>query len=118
MLEINKIRLNKEDIIELLKIKTFKDAEEKINTLIDLDEEKRGVQRELEEMKAELNLKSKTIGKLMKEGKKEIAEVAKKEVSQIKESSKNLEAKMVEKESEIQDLLLSIPNTPHISVPK
>lgn len=118
MLEINKIRLNKEDIIELLKIKNFKDAEEKINTLIDLDEEKRGVQRELEEMKAELNLKSKTIGKLMKEGKKEIAEVAKKEVSQIKESSKNLEAKMVEKESEIQDLLLSIPNTPHISVPK
>lgn len=118
MLEINKIRLNKENVIELLKVKNFKYAEEKINTLLILDEKKRQVQKELEDIKADLNIKSKVIGKFMKEGSKLEAENAKIEVANLKDSSKELEVQMVEKEKEIEDLLLSIPNLPHYSVPK
>lgn len=118
MLEINKIRLDKENVIELLKVKNFKYAEEKINTLLILDEKKRQVQKQLEDIKADLNIKSKVIGKLMKEGSKLEAENAKIEVANLKDSSKELEVQMVEKEKEIEDLLLSIPNLPHHSVPK
>ncbi|MFA6367499.1 MAG: serine--tRNA ligase [Bacteroidales bacterium] len=118
MLEINKIRLNKEKVIELLRVKNFKDAEEKINNLIDLDEKKRQVQKQLEDIKAELNVKSKEIGQYMKDGSKEMAEKAKTEVANLKENSKDLEKELSEKEQEIEGLLLSIPNLPHSSVPK
>ena len=118
MLEINKIRLNKEKVIELLRVKNFKAAEEKINNLIDLDEKKRQVQKQLEDIKAELNVKSKEIGQYMKDGSKEMAEKAKTEVANLKENSKDLEKELSEKEQEIEGLLLSIPNLPHSSVPK
>lgn len=117
MLEINKIRLNKEKVIELLGVKNFKDADKKINNLIDLDEKKRQVQKQLEDIKAELNVKSKEIGQYMKDGSMEMAEKAKTEVANLKENSKDLEKELSEKEQEIEGLLLSIPNLPHSSVP-
>lgn len=118
MLEINKIRLNKENVIELLGVKNFKDADQKINTLIDLDEKKRQVQKQLEDIKADLNVKAKEIGKFMIQGEKDLAEKTKEEVAALKENSKDLEKELSKKESEIEELLLSIPNLPHSSVPK
>ncbi|MPL76898.1 Serine--tRNA ligase [bioreactor metagenome] len=118
MLEINKIRLNKENVIELLGVKNFKDADQKINTLIDLDEKKRQVQKQLEDIKADLNVKAKEIGKFMMQGEKDLAEKTKEEVAALKENSKDLEKELSEKEKEIEELLLSIPNLPHSSVPK
>ncbi|MBP1645417.1 MAG: serS [Bacteroidetes bacterium] len=118
MLEINKIRLNKEKVIELLGVKNFKDADQKINNLIDLDEKKRQVQKQLEDIKADLNVKAKEIGKFMMQGEKDLAEKTKEEVAALKESSKDLEKELTEKEKEIEELLLSIPNLPHSSVPK
>lgn len=117
MLEINKIRLYKEKVIELLKVKNFKNAEEKINSLIDLDEKKRQVQKQLEDIKAELNVKSKEIGKYMMEGSKDLAEKAKEAVAKLKESSKDFEKELSESEQEIETILLSIPNLPHETVP-
>lgn len=118
MLEINKIRLNKENVIELLGVKNFKDADQKINTLIDLDEKKCQVQKQLEDIKADLNVKAKEIGKFMMQGEKDLAEKTKEEVAALKENSKDLEKELSEKEREIEELLLSIPNLPHSSVPK
>ncbi len=117
MLEINKIRLNKEKVIELLGVKNFKDADQKINNLIDLDEKKRQVQKQLEDIKADLNVKAKEIGKFMMQGEKDLAEKTKEEVAALKENSKDLEKELTEKEKEIEELLLSIPNLPHSSVP-
>ena len=117
MLEINKIRLYKDKVIELLKVKNFKNAEEKINGLIDLDEKKRQVQKQLEDIKAELNVKSKEIGKYMMEGSKELADKAKVSVAKLKESSKDFEKELSESEQEIETILLSIPNLPHETVP-
>jgi len=117
MLEINKIRLYKDKVVELLKVKNFKNAEEKINSLIDLDEKKRQVQKQLEDIKAELNVKSKEIGKYMMEGSKDLAEKAKEAVAKLKESSKDFEKELSESEQEIETILLSIPNLPHETVP-
>lgn len=117
MLEINKIRLYKDKVVELLKVKNFKNAEEKINGLIDLDEKKRQAQKQLEDIKAELNVKSKEIGKYMMEGSKDLAEKAKEAVAKLKESSKDFEKELSESEQEIETILLSIPNLPHETVP-
>lgn len=117
MLEINKIRLYKEKVIELLKVKNFKNAEEKINSLIDLDEKKRQAQKQLEDIKSELNVKAKEIGKYMQEGSKDLAEKAKEAVAKLKESSKDFEKELSESEKEIETILLSIPNLPHETVP-
>src|SRR5574344_690651 len=104
MLEINKIILNKENVIELLGVKNFKDADQKINTLIDLDEKKRQVQKQLEDIKADLNVKAKEIGKFMIQGEKDLAEKTKEEVAALKENSKDLEKELSEKEGEIPKL--------------
>lgn len=118
MLELNRIRQNKDKVIELLKVKNLRDAEEKINELLNLDEEKRQVQKVMEDIKAELNLKAKEIGNLMKQGSKELAENAKAEVAKLKEKEKDLEKEMSDFEERLNAILLSIPNLPHSSVPR
>lgn len=118
MLEINRIRQDKDRVIELLLVKNLKNAKEKIEEIISKDEEKRGVQKKVEEIKAELNLKSKEIGSLIKDGKKDEAEKTKVQVGELKNNEKELGVELIKMEEELRDLLLSIPNLPHSSVPK
>lgn len=118
MLEINRIRQDKDRVIELLLVKNLKNAKEKIEEIISKDEEKRGVQKKVEEIKAELNLKSKEIGSLIKDGKKDEAEKTKAQVGELKNKEKELGVELIKMEEELRDLLLSIPNLPHSSVPK
>lgn len=118
MLEINRIRQDKDRVIELLLVKNLKNAKEKIEEIISKDEEKRGVQKKVEEIKAELNLKSKEIGSLIKDGKKDEAEKTKAQVGELKNNEKELGVELLKMEEELRDLLLSIPNLPHSSVPK
>ncbi|MFV0500760.1 MAG: serine--tRNA ligase [Bacteroidales bacterium] len=118
MLEINRIRQDKDRVIELLLVKNLKNAKEKIEEIISKDEEKRGVQKTVEEIKAELNLKSKEIGSLIKGGKKEEAEKTKSQVGELKNKEKELGVELIKMEEELRDLLLTIPNLPHSSVPK
>lgn len=94
------------------------DAESIINQIIELDEKRRSSQTLLDSQLAEINALSKSIGGLMKEGKKNEAEKAKQQVSELKELSKTNENGLREAETAIQDLLVTIPNLPHDSVPE
>ena len=58
------------------------------------------------------------ITQLMKEGKKEEAEVAKARVAEIKESNKTLQADMDQAANDMLNLLYTIPNIPYDSVPE
>ena len=118
MLEINRIRQDKDRVIELLLVKNLKNAKEKIEEIISKDEEKRAIQKKVEEIKAELNLKSKEIGSLIKDGKKDEAEKTKSQVGELKNKEKELGVELIRMEEELRDLLLTIPNLPHSSVPK
>ena len=69
-------------------------------------------------MQAQMNQYAKSIGGLMKEGKKAEAEVAKAEVAKLKEKSAELKSAMEEAENEVRNLLLQIPNVPNDSVPE
>lgn len=118
MLTLKTILENREDVIRRLGKKHFANAAEMIDMVIAQDEVRRATQRELDNTLANMNKLSKSIGALMKEGKKAEAEAAKSEVSSMKENSKILSAKMDEAADKIKELLLQIPNLPHETVPE
>jgi len=116
MLQIQLFRTDKNRIIEGLQKKNFKDLQI-VDTIISLDEEKRNIQQQSEALAASSNAISKSIGQLMASGKKEEAEQKKQEVAQQKEEAKELTARLADAEQQLHDLIISLPNLPHASVP-
>jgi len=117
MLTIKFIIENKELVIDRLTIRNI-DAKDQIEELIILDEKRRLIINEQESSQSELNILNKKIGQLFKEGKKEEATQISSKTASIKETIKSTSVKLVETESKISDILTTIPNIPHISVPK
>jgi seryl-tRNA synthetase len=116
MLSLHEIRQHKEDYIQLLAIKNF-EAEDILNEVIALDDTRKQTQKESDEVLAESNKLSKEIGKLFREGKREEAEEAKAKTSELKEKSKELSELLSSTMQQLDQLLISIPNVPHPSVP-
>ena len=83
MLELQRIRENKDQIIDLLK-KRGVDFSETINLIITLDENRRTTQSLLDEYKGELNKISKEIGDLFKSGNIEEANALKSKTVDLK----------------------------------
>jgi seryl-tRNA synthetase len=118
MLQINFIRENKELVISGLKKKYFTDATEKIEEILRVDLTRRETQHTLDLLQAEANQKAKAIGELMKAGKKEEAETEKKNATELRNKTKELGDFLLSKETELESLLVKIPNLPHSSVPE
>ena len=117
MLTIAQIKENPQYIIERLAVKCF-DGNEAINKVLELDGKRRELQLNNDNLAAELNKFAATIGKLMKEGKKEEAQEAKNAVAALKESQKAIAEQLAGVEEEIKNILLSIPNIPCEMVPE
>lgn len=117
MLTIQQIKENPERIIARLEVKGFK-ADELIAKVLELDNLRRETQLKNDNQAAELNKYAATIGKLMKEGKKAEAEEAKATVATLKESQKAIAEELARIETEIRDILLTIPNIPCDMVPE
>jgi len=118
MLQINFIRDNKEEVLNRLAIKNFKDAETNINKIIELDTKRRSIQKESDDCKAEANALAKQIGELMKSGKKEEAENIKAKTADLKIKEKNFAEALAETETDIHKMLVQVPNLPNVTVPK
>ncbi len=116
MLTLKVIRENRDEVVEKLTKKNF-DSEKIIDAIIELDDKRRISQTALDSHLSEINTLSKSIGGFMREGRKEEAESAKQRVAELKEVSKNYETTLKDAETEIQNLLVTIPNLPHDSVP-
>ena len=117
MLQVPFIRDNKEDIINRMAIRNI-DASEMIENVIALDEERKNVQTELDNILAESNSLSKEIGNLYKSGKAAEANGLKERTSQLKEDSKVLSEKLATTTDALTQLLYKIPNVPNPIVPK
>lgn len=117
MLTLKAINENPQGIINRLTKKHF-DAEGIVSQVIELDEVRRKSQTELDNLLSEVNSISKSIGSLMKEGKKDDASDAKQKVSSLKDTTKQLEVTLKDSEEKIAELLVNIPNIPHDSVPE
>ncbi len=117
MLQLAYIREHKEDVLKRLAIKNFKDAENIINSIIELDNNRKAAQRQADDTKAEANALAKQIGELMKTGKKDEAEILKAKTAELKSNEKNFDETLNNIEKEIQAILVTVPNTPHFTVP-
>jgi seryl-tRNA synthetase len=116
MLDINYIRENRELVKKGMLNKGEKDTSA-VDSVLLKDEEWRALVTELDQLRAESNIKARRIGVLMGEGKKEEAQALIRETGDGKERIKELEDKISLVSSARDDLLFRIPNVPDESVP-
>lgn len=116
MLNLKFIQDNPELIIEKLSKKNF-DASAIVENIVELYRQKNKLQVQAEQAKAEMNKISTEVGNLMRQGKKEEAEIAKARTSEIKESIKQFDIDFTSIEEKVYELQVQLPNLPHDSVP-
>ena len=117
MLTLKLLRENPEFVITKLAKKNF-DATEIVAKINELDQNRRALQTELDACLAEQKKKAAQIGGLMKEGKKEEAEAVKAEVAALKARSAEIEKTSQENNSELDALVVLLPNIPCDLVPE
>lgn len=116
MLDITFIRENENLVKEGMLHKGENDVEIVNSAIRKYDEWRKGV-TEVDRLRAESNTRSKEIGKLMGQGKKDEAQKIIKETGESKEKIKELEQTTSELRAELDQLLYKIPNVPDPSVP-
>ena len=116
MLSIQLFRQEKELVLAGLQKKNFSNTA-LVDSIIEVDELRRTAQQENDALAAIVNAASKEIGALMGKGEKEAAEALKQQVAQHKDQAKALQTKLSELDARLQELLISLPNLPHQSVP-
>lgn len=118
MLTIKQLTENKEAVIAGLEKKNFKGAREAVEQVLAIDNKRKSTQAELDNLLAQVKNLSKSIGGLMKEGRRDEAEQAKTQVAAIKEQTKSLEEAMKQAEEDRKQMLYTIPNVPYDIVPE
>lgn len=111
MLDIRRIRKNPEEVMKALE---KRQGNFPIDKVLELDEKRRNLLSEVEQMKSKQNSVSKDIPKLKKEGKDPSALLT--EMKELSAKIKQMDGEVKEMDLELKDLLLNIPNTPHESV--
>ena len=117
MLDINFVRTNPEAVKENIRKKFQDEKLILVDEVLELDRKFRASKTEGDNLRAERNKASKEIGALMKAGKKEEAEEAKKKVKEIGDRITQLEAEEDEYQAEIKKRMMVIPNIIDPSVP-
>jgi len=126
MLQVSYIRDNREQVLERLAVKNFKQPE-LVDEIIQLDRDMRSTKTYLELIQQQMNSTSKLIGELMRTGKSQEAEAIKSGVTDLpgiislkslKDISKQESDKLAEIEEQLQQKIVLLPNLPHSSVPK
>jgi len=116
MLELPFLRNNRDEIEQRLSKRNI-DAKALVARALEIDEQRRSTQAELDAKQAELNTLSKAIGDLMKAGQRNEAETAKGTTVEIKSAVQGLAERLAVLEREQQDHLCTIPNAPSQKVP-
>ncbi len=117
MLQVSYIRDNREQVLERLAVKNFKQPE-LVDEIIQLDEKRRQTQNLSDNVSAQANAAAKQVGELMRAGKKDEAEAIKAKTGAWKEEIKTLGESLAATEAELQQKIVLLPNLPHTSVPK
>ncbi|MGB7921623.1 MAG: serine--tRNA ligase [Pyrinomonadaceae bacterium] len=115
MLDLNFVRENLDTVRAALEARGFPTVA--LDDFAQADMERRRVIAESDRLNAERNAASREIGALMKEGKREEADARRSEVGQLKERIAGLDRERDESEARMRELLSTLPNVPHESVP-
>ena len=116
MLPLIYIRENQKALKQGLAKRNFAQPE-LIDKIIEIDQSRRALQAELDDVLAKSNKLAKEIGSLFKTGKAEEANVLKKETITLKQLSKSLQEELQEAEKALLEVRTQVPNVPHESVP-
>ena len=103
-------------VIERLAVKGF-DAKNIVERINVLNTNRKSLQAELDSCLALQKQKASLIGGLMKQGRKDEADVLKNEVAELKDRSKMLEKQSEDNNSELDSLIVLLPNIPAEIVP-
>ena len=117
MLDINLLRTNPEVVKENIKKKFQNQKLELVDKVVELDRQFRKAKTDGDSLRGQRNAISKQIGGFMKQGLKEKAEEAKKEVANIARQLADLEVKEEELAAEIKKIMLVLPNIIDETVP-
>jgi seryl-tRNA synthetase len=115
MLDLNYVRENIDQIRKALEARNF--DQKALDDFAAADTERRKVIAESDQLNAQRNASSREIGALMKDGKKEEAEARRTEVGSLKDRIAELDQLRSQTETRMHDLLSTLPNIPHESVP-
>ncbi|HIC88662.1 MAG TPA: serine--tRNA ligase, partial [Anaerolineae bacterium] len=115
MLDIRFMRENRDFVKQ--KMMELQAPDAPVDKALALDEQRRQLLTELEQLRARRNAGSKRIGRLMREGEKGEAETLRAEMSQLGERIKELEVQVRQVEADFRNAMLNIPNLPHPKVP-
>jgi seryl-tRNA synthetase len=114
MLDLNFIREHPEKVKAILK---DLNTEAPIDEILQLDQQRRDLLKEVEALRQERNTGSKAIGQLMQQGKKDEAEAQKQRMSEIGDRIKTLDEELRQIEAGVLDKQLYVPNMPGPDVP-
>src|SRR5882762_1103628 len=115
MLDLNYVRENLESVRAALAKRGMPATG--LDDFAQADAERRRVIAESDQLNAERNTASREIGALMKDGKREEADGRRKAVNELKERIAELDRNREEVEARMRELLSTLPNIPHESVP-
>src|SRR5215207_3188664 len=115
MLDLNYVRGNLDKVREALNARRADTSA--LDDFARADEERRRTIAESDQLNAQRNASSREIGGLMKEGKKEEAEARRAEVAGLKVRIAELDQLRTQTETRMHDLLSTLPNIPHATVP-
>lgn len=118
MLTIPFIRANSEITIQGLTKKHVANASEIVHQLIAMDDQRKSLLQQAESALEISNAAAKEIGSLMQSGQKELAEGKRAETAALKGTIKEKEEAAKAAEKQMFDLLVTLPNLPHSSVPE
>jgi seryl-tRNA synthetase len=116
MLDLKFVLANLSTVRRRLASRAGASVDEALDQLVSLDERRRSVIAEVERLKSQRNEMSRSIGALIKSG--EDASALREQVREIGDSTKVLDERLRATESDLQRLLLELPNLPDESCPE
>lgn len=114
MLDIKMVRTNPDKVKEAMRSRN-KDMDAQVDRVIAIDAERREINAQADAIKAKQNAASKDIARIKKEG-GDVSAIME-EMKELAEAGRALGGRLAALETEQRDILLSIPNVPHESVP-
>jgi seryl-tRNA synthetase len=117
MIQLSVLREKSDYIIERLSVKNF-DAGSIVADILNIDENRRKTQNELDQLLNKQNMLAKQIGELYKTGKKDEADMLKNQSGALKESSSKIQEELEILEQKLNAELVKLPNIPSATVPK
>jgi len=115
MLDLNYVRENLQAVRIVLANRGVPVAV--LDDFAEADAERRRLIAESDQLNSRRNTASREIGRLLKEGKHDEADARRREVNELKEQIASLDNLRDEAEKRMRELLTTLPNIPHESVP-